>query len=1250
MQEIIGQLERLRRRSRIALVIQRTAVLAACVIGGLLAIILLDFVLRLPAAFRAVLALAGLGALGYLLWTYIGGAVAFRPSLIQLALRAESVLPSVAGRLASSLEFAASGTDETNELAARSVRDTQTRLRGEPVHRIVRLDRTWRSIAALVVVAGGAAALAVTNPAAARTGLERVLLPFGDARWPARTGVASLMDEVVPETGVHPRGQALALRARVTKGDDEQRVWVRLRMRRDGRMGDWQELVLTHQGGGVHERLVDTDAEEMELYFRTADDRCATERVKLVPSPAVVRATLRIDPPPFASGRIAPVEQEMGPGTDARSVTERPALVGSIVRLDIVLNKPLPLPDAPRDGWLSSMLGWPDRPLPSFTAAGDQPVWTLRWTLAHTRELIISLEDEYGLMNTEPVRYRIEAVEDRPPSVTVLEPQSDEPVLATAVVPLVGEATDDVAIARVALEARVRRAADERDDPAAEPAWIEQLDADAATARVEADLDLSRFELGEGDTVLVQGVASDMFELDGERHDEQRSAVRRLRVISELDFATQLRRQLGAVRQNAIRIEGIQAELQDDLVDNGPQPGLDRAQAQIGERIADQREALDDVARQLDQNRLDDEALRDLLDQASDLLDFAGRAASEAVGAIQQRSASATPGAGRRRPGAPRENAGAESGGEQPSGEQPGGEQPGDEQPGGEQAGGEQAGGEQPGGEQPGGEQPGGEQPGGEQPDDPAADLPIPELREPQEEDRSIFDAQQEVREELEDLIELLDRDEDTWVVTRQLESLLEQQSQLLGETARLNQRTMGRDRTELTEQEESELDRITEQQEDLRDQARQAIESIRDRVPALEEVDPESAEGMRSAADLAEQRELDRDMQSAADRARENQLRNAMSRQQAAAETLQRMLEQIEESKRAQTEQLLRRLASLQESIERLINVQEGEIVALERARAAGEFVGRDRAMIRLNQNTQVVATEARTAGQETRRIARSLDRAADAQGAAVVALRADPVNGEEAARAEERSLELLKEALALTEELEQQTQEEQTRQRREELIQAYRDLAEREVAIREQTLRLADEGELNRRQLVEARRLATEQDEIARGLDDLRATNSELLDASVFSMVHDRMERWAARASNGLRDGDVSVEVSDRQDWIARAVGRLIEALEEAVAPPDEFAGESDSGGNAGSGAPGQDRLIPPVAQLKLLQGIQQEIYDRTRDLDQRGDLEPAARRQRLRDAGQQQRELLELGEELLEQFRNQDGGQAPDGPRPG
>ena len=312
-------------------------------------------------------------------------------------------------------------------------------------------------------------------------------------------------------------------------------------------------------------------------------------------------------------------------------------------------------------------------------------------------------------------------------------------------------------------------------------------------------------------------------------------------------------------------------------------------------------------------------------------------------------------------------------------------------------------------------------------------------IREPAEDDRAIVDAQREVREELADLITLLDRDEDTWVATRRIEELMARQTELEADTAMTGQRTLGRTWEELTAGEQNELERMAQMQSDLAEQARQVIEDLRRRADELEDVDPQGASAMREAADSGEQRELSRDMDNAADRVEQNQMRTARAAQQGARQTLQEMLADMRETSRANAEELLRRLASLIESIERLITVQQHELTAVQRSIDTDDFFGRDRGMIRLAQNTQSVAAEARAAGQESRRIARLLDRAADAQGAAVLGLRATPVDIERTLEAENRSLELLREARALTEELEQAVEQRELMRQRGELIAAY-------------------------------------------------------------------------------------------------------------------------------------------------------------------------------------------------------------------
>lgn len=1144
MQQIIADLDKLRKRSKAMLLAQRFAVVLAWSLAVVMALIGIDYALRLPAILRLILLIAGIAALVWAAWRYLFSVIRFHPTLTQLALRVERSLPPLAGRLASSVEFAVAGVDQSNVLAARSVNEADARMAGQSIISIIRPAQTARDIAIFLAVAIAAGLLTWLNPAAAQTGTSRILLPLGSAQWPSRTGVQSLMHDVLVTDNVQPRGQALPLRAKVTRGDNAQRVDAIYRMQIDGHWRPWRQLVLTQQGAGpVHERLVDTAADAIELYFATADDQTDLQHIALVPPPAILRAHLFAHPPQYARDHINTYEAELGPGTDSRAVTERPILVGSQVQLTLELNKPLPPPRT--DAELRHILNWDEHtPLPHFEASDSGAHWILHWTLEQPRDLPLQLIDEHGLSNAEAINYRIQAVPDHPPSVTIIQPPTDQAVLATAVIDLIADAKDDVALSQLAMHAT--RTSDNH-VPAA-TLWSTNQQHSTTSAVLETQIDLSQLPLKEGDVLLITATAEDVYQHNGQVHDPVTSSPRRLRIISELDFATQLRRQLSAVRQNAMRIETLQQELQDTIEDDSVQPGAQRAQAQIGERIAAQVKAIEALAQQMQQNRLNDDQLDALLTQSRDLLEFAGRSSSAAVDEIARRAA-------------------------------------GD-----------------------------------------SAD------------DQAILQWQQEVREELSDLIQLLDRDEDTWVVTRQLESLLDEQTRLQDQTAQLHERTLGQTIDDMSQADLTDLDRIAQAQRDLRDDARQLMEELRRRADAMHEADPQAADAMRRAAQTAEQRGLDRDMQAASQRADQNQLHTAQAAQHAAAQTMQNMLEDIQDTARAQVEQLLRQLASLQQSIQQLITIQENELSALAAAQQNATYTGRDRAMIRLNQNTQSVASEARSAGQQTRRIARTLDRAADAQGAAIIALRLDPVDHNAAHQAEERSLTLLREAAQLAEDLQQQAQQEQVRRRREELIEAYRTFIEQQMVLREAAIQLAADAPqtLNRRQLVEARRMGSQQDDIRVGLDDLQREVREIEDSPLFAHVHQRIGDWARSVTDDLSAGQLGIDVTDRQMLIARSISRLIEALEESLTPPDEFAGEdspADGGGEAGSG---EQPLIPTVTELRLLMALQEEVYDQTRLIDSRADLTDAQRRQRLRDLGRLQHELMELGQQMLQQIQ--------------
>ncbi|UCD75491.1 MAG: hypothetical protein JSV91_00960 [Phycisphaerales bacterium] len=1151
MHEVIAQLEQLRRRSRALLVGQRVSVLLACVLGAVLALVLLDYALHLPPGARLLLLAGCLAAFIWAVVRYMQPAVTFSPTLVQLALRVECWIPALSGRLASSVEFSLTGSVHTNPLAARCVRETQRRLTGRSVMTVIDGRRTWRSIAILVGVGVIAGALTMAFPDSARIGTSRLFLPLGATAWPARTGVASLMHQVVGDRGIHPRGRVLPLRARVTKGPADQRVTARYRLETDGSYQAWRTILLTHQTAGVHERLIDTEAEALQVQFRTEDARTEVQRIGLIPPPEVIRARLDATPPGYAVNRRPATQFELGPGTDDRAISAPALLVGSDVRIHFELNAPLPVPNpqaaATREEWLHRTFAGLDGDTPQLAIDESRAHrWTLRWRLAETRLLSLTLFDEHGLSNPEPITYRIRAFEDSPPDVAITEPAHEEAVLATAVITLSAEARDDVALERIGLEANVlhaaesaaeEAAADVRDPPEPSPDWSVFRDVDAAGAAINEDLDLVLLELREGDELLIEAVARDGFLLDDAVHAPTRSGARRFRIVSPAEMARLFRAQLAAVRQNAIRIEAVQAQLQEELDAEGIQPGLDHAQARLRRRIADQGISMDEIDARSKRNRLEDLRLAELLRRSEDLLADAGDAAGRAVEAIEQ-----------------------------------------------------------------------------------------------SEETYLIVQAQQNVRDELTALIELLDRDEDTWVITRRLEALLDSQIELEERTRDLSGQTLGRTPEELDGQLRVELDRLVAGQTALGAEALESIQELRRRAKAMSDMDAQSAAGMRAAADTAERRGLPADMESAADQIARNRLQRAAGWQQSAAQTLGLMLEDLQEAKRAQAEELLRRLSSLLESIRRLITAQQRELEALETARTDQAFAGRDSAMIRLRQNTLSVAGQAREMASSTRRVATVLNRAGDAQQSAVVALRGQPADADAAREAEERSLRLLEEAESLAAALEQQIRDEIQRKQREELVDAYLNLAEREILLQEDTLRLTSRLPLDRRGLMDARRLANRQEGIRLELARLGDETAELAEAAVFGHVHRLIDRWARSVSNDLDSGDATGEVADRQYLIADSLSRLAEALQEALTPPEEFADEQTGGGGGGVGA---QPLIPPVAEIKLLRGLQEQIYNQTRTVDARQDLEAESRRARLREIGRRQRDLLELSRAMLEKL---------------
>ncbi len=515
-------------------------------------------------------------------------------------------------------------------------------------------------------------------------------------------------------------------------------------------------------------------------------------------------------------------------------------------------------------------------------------------------------------------------------------------------------------------------------------------------------------------------------------------------------------------------------------------------------------------------------------------------------------------------------------------------------------------------------------------------------LAEAGEGDRGAGEAeQQRVRDELSNLIRQLDRGEDGWVARRALERVVEEQRALIEETQRTGSRMIGRDRSELSPTERTELDRIADRQRQAARQAAEAIEELSQRSEQLRQADPSQAAAMAEASRQGRQEQVAQQLEEAADNIQQNQTSSARGEQQQALEALERMLDEINNAQRNRNAALLRQLASLLESIESLIVSQEAELERLAEARVQNAE-GLDRGMMRLRDNTLAVQVEARDP--ELSVVGGLLDDAQVAQASAISALRAEPQNLDEAERREHESLSRLREARAEAQKLEEQLEQQEREQIIRELRSAYREQLEQQIVVRDESRPLVGEV-LSRRDRATARGLGQRQETIRASLDDLLKGTQGLVDAAMFEFAHRRLDRLTERAASDLASGEVSASTISAQAEAVELLRVLVEVLSDVPSPERDFDEGADGAGGGGSGGGGgseNEPLLPPMAELKLLRSMQAVVALRTRELhDVGGGAE-------IDDLAEMQDELARQAKSLIERVQQQQQG--PSRPREG
>jgi hypothetical protein len=1259
--DVVRAVVSLARRARWMHMTAAVATLLILIAVGGASIALLDALIRFPSILRAIMLFALLVFVAIDVRKFLVPAFRFRPRPIEIAQRIERQRPELAGHLAAAVDFELRGIAETNELAAYAVRNAEDMTRGTNLGAVLRLQPTLARVAVMfgciTAIVGGVA----YSPTSAAIAVKRVLLPWSDAEWPARTGVESLVSDGL----VAPKGTPLALRAQLTKGDSQkERVYVRYRVLSNdttdadfdaqlsgrtstGREQPWVDVAMSRQPNGEFERLIDVDGDRLEFMFVTRDAETEVRSVRLVEPPRVVAARAVVQPPVYAQTVMTDRVLELGDGTDSRAAPKDSILRGSEVVLELELSRPLGEhlgnsgdQGAPRlrsvamnqsvEALGDSRLGKdsrsstkdelvvdsgesPDREstrdfgqMLAVEGDAERPTrWIARFPAKHSKRVEVDLVDSDGIRQIVPSAFVFDVNEDRSPSAAIILPAQDESVLADAKVPLRGDFRDDLELRVAGIEIAQRVAGQESESLVQEEVALLEKHANAGS--LERILEVDRLRVSAGDVVVLRAFAEDFFTGDSEateNHGRARSAPRLLRIVGEEEFERQIRSSFSGVRREAMRSDARQESAREELEGVGEEPDAMEVQRSVTEGLGRMRDSLRGVAERLRRNQRSDGSLGEVARQAEEIAATAEIRSTQALEALKRAQDSlerATSPSGE-----PTRDATSTAGG---SVDRP----------------------------------------------ETKADAAAEEMRRQALGEAARF--QEEVRAELEDLVGLLDRDEDAWVVRRRLDALSNRIQQLIRETEQAAQRSQGESRDDLEPEVKSELDALAERQTKTADEAERTLSEMKERSRQLADADPDQARSLDAAAKAAEEGQVREAMRQAARETTDNRLGQSRVAQERALEALSRAANELEAKRKIKAQELARLLEDLVVAIKRLITETEElrqRVAAIDVTDLKATESDRDSIALlfgRSSQNARGIAADARARSRESTRSARSIDQAAASMASTARELRDTSFDQGETLSMIDAALARLAEALREAQSAADRADDRAMQEKQEELVGRYRGLLERQVTLRESTARIAPQRQqpLGRREVVESRRLGATQESIREAILQVLQDEAEVRDSEVLVDIHAQIDDLLKVTRASLlesRPADALPASGEAIDLLSSIVESLSDELENERDDPFEeqqSAGSDGGTGGAGEGGgPSGSPVVPPVAEVKMLRSLQAGLARRTRELDESGlPQDSVSRVTRLAEIAARQQRVLELATRLAEKIRS--GGSA-------
>ncbi|HNR98083.1 MAG TPA: hypothetical protein PKX48_01200 [Planctomycetota bacterium] len=398
--------------------------LGSFALGLLLAEFLLDYHLDIPAAARAVLLLAALGAGARAAFVLLVRPLGALPDTAGLARGVEAAYPELEGRFLTAVQLSAAGNPAaahvSPELVAAVVRDADGAARHIDAGRVYPLRGLRTPAAVLAVLA--ALWLAVALWKGEVLGVWWARLALANVPWPRSVALKVVEPEGSPV--LVARGDDLMIEVEVVKG----------RARQVELLCDWDDArsveVMTRFGRHTFRHTMANLTRGFTFTARGGDGRTAPVSVKLVARPRIEKIAAVIKYPAYA-GRPDETSEDgsiraLAGSTVVFKAWARPRVKEATFRL-FGTGKDEPLAE---------------RRL-AVGAEEEFSVFEGGFDVTQTGYYACALVSEEGFANTEQNRYRVRAIPDGVPVVRIAEPSVKEECTLDARLAVKASATDD---------------------------------------------------------------------------------------------------------------------------------------------------------------------------------------------------------------------------------------------------------------------------------------------------------------------------------------------------------------------------------------------------------------------------------------------------------------------------------------------------------------------------------------------------------------------------------------------------------------------------------------------------------------------------------------------------------------------------------------------------------------------------------------------------------------------------------------